>query len=85
MYAFWPMSKKCQLFDFFPYRSGRVTIKLASSELNKVVILESEDSISLDGTLTAGNLAFLLDINGESLLLAFGVLDDELEDTIDLE
>lgn len=61
-----------------------LTIKLASSELDKVIILEREDGISLDGTLAAGDLAFLLDIDSKGLLLAFGVLDDELEDTIDL-
>lgn len=61
-----------------------LTIELASSELDKVIILQSEDCISFDATLATRNLAFLLDINGEGLFLAFRVLDDELEDTIDL-
>lgn len=61
-----------------------LTIELASSELDKVIILQSEDCIRFDATLATRNLAFLLDINGEGLFLAFRVLDDELEDTIDL-
>lgn len=60
------------------------TVCLACCQGNKIIVLQGEDDVSLLVALAADDLALLLNIDGESLLLAFAVLEDELEDAVDL-
>ena len=62
-----------------------LTIQFAIGKVDKVTVLQGQNGISLDSTLTTGNLTLLLSINSIGFFLAFRVLDDELEDTIDLK
>lgn len=71
------MLQRCSLLQ-------ELTVELAGCQGNKVLILQGKDDISLLVALSTNDLALLLDIDGEGLLLAFAILEDELEDTVDL-
>jgi hypothetical protein len=63
-----------------------LTVKLARSKINEVLVLDGNADAGLNLALTLVELAFgtLSQVNSEDLLLSFGVLDDEFKDAVNL-
>jgi hypothetical protein len=68
------------------YQRCALTIELARSKVNKVIVLDgnANTGLSLALALVEFTFAILPQVNSEDLLLSFGVLNNEFKNTIDL-
>ena len=67
-------------------RDVQLTIELARSKVDKVIVLDgnANTGLSLALAFVEFTFAILSQVNGEDLLLSLGILNNEFKNTVDL-